>query len=317
VAPGPRRVLDLACNDGTLLEAFRRAGCAVRGIDPAGNLVALARGKGLDVVENYWPQARPSLAGPFDLVTAANVLAHVDDPRAFLAAALDSLAEGGAVVVEFPYCREMVLRCEWDTIYHEHLSYFLAGPLLRLADGLGASVVHARQVPVHGGSLRLALRPGAGAHCPEVLALAEAERRDGLHDPRTYREFALRVGANCRRLSELVHSLVAGGRRVIGYGASAKGNTLLNRCPLPLAYVVDDNPLKHGRLTPGRLLPVRPPGEVLGEGPGLHVLLLAWNFAPEIVRNLRAWRPGRGDAVVLYVPEVSCHAVDADLTLLE
>src|SRR5262249_19217792 len=151
-------------NDGTLLESFRREGCQVCGVDPARNLVVLARGKGLGVVEGYWPQARSSLEGSWDLITAANVLAHVADPQSFLAAALDSLADGGMMVLEFPYCREMVLCCEWDTIYHEHLSYFLVGPLLRLVEGLGAAVTRARRVPIHGGSLRLAIRRQGGPH---------------------------------------------------------------------------------------------------------------------------------------------------------
>jgi novobiocin biosynthesis protein NovU/D-mycarose 3-C-methyltransferase len=317
VTPRPRRVLDLACNDGTLLEAFLREGCSARGVDPARNLVALAGGKGLDVVEGYWPQARPAVGGPFDLVTATNVLAHVADPRAFLGVALDSLTDGGAVVTEFPYCREMILRCEWDTIYHEHLSYFLAGPVLRLAESAGAAVTHARVVPIHGGSLRLAFQRGAGTHCQEILDLAEAERKEGLQDLATYEAFARRVAATCEDLGSLVRSLVAGGRRVIGYGASAKGNTLLNRCPLPLAYIVDDNPLKHGYLTPGQNIPIRPPAAALTEGPGLCVLLLAWNFAREILQNWRQWRPGRGDYAVHYVPRVFCHAVDADLAFLE
>jgi novobiocin biosynthesis protein NovU/D-mycarose 3-C-methyltransferase len=313
VNPRPRRVLDLACNDGTLLEAFGREGCAAWGIDPAENLVRVARDRGLDVARGYWPEARPPAGGPFDLITACNVLAHVDDPAAFLGAALDCLSEDGAVVVEFPYCRDMVLRSEWDRVYHEHLSYFLVRPFLRLAAGLGARVSHARRVPVHGGSLRLALRRGSAPHCEEALALAEAEKREGLHDLETYRRFARRVGENCARLRELVGALAASGRRVVGYGASAKGNTLLNHCPLPLEYIVDDNPLKHGHLTPGRQLPILPPGRLLEEGPGLGVLLLAWNFAREIVANLRAWRPGKGDAVIRYVPEVSWHPVDADL----
>src|SRR5262249_23069772 len=153
------------------------------------------------------------------------------------------------------------------------------------------------QVPTHGGSLRLAIRRGVGlGHCPEALALAEAERRDGLQDMGTYRAFARRAAETCDRLRELVCSLVRSGRRGVGYGASAKGTTLPNRCPLPLAYIVDDNPLKHGYLTPGQHVPIRPPGAVLGEGPGLQVLLLAWNFEREIVGNLRSWRPGRGDA---------------------
>jgi novobiocin biosynthesis protein NovU/D-mycarose 3-C-methyltransferase len=312
----PRRVLDLACNDGTLLEAFRSEGCEVVGVDPARNLSALARAQGIDVVEGYWPRVKPSVGGRFDLVTAANVLAHVSDPRAFLEAAFDALTADGAVVVEFPYCREMVLRCEWDTVYHEHLSYFLVAPFLALVEGLGAKVTHARLLPIHGGSLRLALQRKPGGHCPEVLELAEAEWREGLHEPATYHEFARRVEKNCRDLLRLVEPVAKVGK-VIGYGASAKGNTLLNHCPVPLSYVVDDNPLKHGWLTPGRHIPIRDPRDVLREGPGLHVLLLAWNFAREVVRNWVAWRPGMRDRVIRYVPEVSCHDADADLALLE
>jgi novobiocin biosynthesis protein NovU/D-mycarose 3-C-methyltransferase len=221
------------------------------------------------------------------------------------------------VVIEVPYCREMILCCEWDTIYHEHLSYFLVAPLLRLLGELGATVTHARFLAVHGGSLRLALQRKPGPHCAEVLALAEAERRDGLHALDTYKQFASRVEATCQELRRLIEPLAAGGQRIIGYGASAKSSTLLNHCPLPLAYIIDDNPLKHGYLTPGRHILICPPERVLDEGPGLHVLLLAWNFAREILRNWRSWRPGRGDRVIHYVPEVSCHAADADLALLE
>ncbi len=313
----PRRVLDIACNDGTLLEAFRQEGCEGLGVDPATNLVELAWRKGLNVAAGYWPQVKCALQGRFDVITAANVLAHVHDPRAFLDAAFDSLTQGGAVIVEFPYCREMVLRCEWDTIYHEHLSYFLVAPFLRLVEGLGARVIHARQVPIHGGSLRVTLQRGPGSHCDEILALAEKEQQDGLHDLATYETFARRVERNCRDLQDLIAALVNKQKRVIGYGASAKGNTVMNYCPLPLAYIVDDNPLKHHYLTPGRNIPIRPPEAALDEGPGLHVLLLAWNFAREIVHNWRRRRPGLGDQVIHYVPEVSCHAVDADLAPVE
>jgi novobiocin biosynthesis protein NovU/D-mycarose 3-C-methyltransferase len=302
VEPRPRRVLDLACNDGTLLAAFRAAGCEVRGIDPAANLVGAASGAGFDVVEGYWPDCRARAGGPFDLVTAANVLAHVADPAGFLAAMLDALTPHGAAVVEFPYAGELVLRTEWDTIYHEHLSYFLAGPFLRLAERAGAAVVRVRRTPVHGGSVRLALRRTGGGHCPEVLALAASERAAGLYEPATYAAFAGRVEGTCRAVSRHAWGLVAAGRRVVGYGASAKGNTLLNRCPLPVSWIADDNPLKHGHLTPGRHVPIRPTAELAGEPDGLGVVLLAWNFADEILAAVRRLRPGRGDEAIHYVP---------------
>jgi SAM-dependent methyltransferase len=313
VAARPAQVLDLACNDGTLLEAFRRRGAVVRGVDPAGNLVALAQGKGLEVVEGYWPQARSSASGPFDIITACNVLAHVAEPREFLRAALESLAPGGAVVVEFPYCRSMVLNREWDTIYHEHLSYFLMGPILRLADGLGAAVIRAELVPIHGGSLRLALQPSRGGHCAEAQRLAESESRDGLNELATYHAFAGAVEETCGSLLRVVGDQATAGRRVIGFGASAKGNTLLNCAGLSLDYIVDDSPLKHGYLTPGRNIPIRSPEALDREEKDLAVLLLAWNFAREIVAKVRARRPDRDDRVIHYVPRVCVHRIDEAL----
>jgi SAM-dependent methyltransferase len=311
VTPRPRRVLDLACNDGTLLEAFHREGCEVHGVDPASNLAAIAASKGINVTEGYWPEVRHRVAGRFDVITATNVLAHVADPAAFLAAALDSLTDHGLVIIELPYCRELILHCEWDTIYHEHLSYFLVSPLIGLVESLEARIVQARPVPIHGGSLRLAIRRAGGSHCPEVRSLANSERERGLLEMRTYKRFAEQVTEKCRQLQKLVERLHESGKRVVGYGASAKGNTLLNHCPSPLAYIVDDSPMKHGYLTPGQHIPICSPKILLDEGRELYVLLLAWNFASEITQNLRTWRPGRGDHVIYYVPQVSCQPVDA------
>jgi SAM-dependent methyltransferase len=315
--PQARRVLDIACNDGTLLDAFRSQGCAVQGVDPAGNLVALAREKGLPVTEGYWPQIRDQVGGRFDILTACNVLAHVADPAAFLTAALDVVTDDGTMVIEVPYCREMILHCEWDTIYHEHLSYFLLGPLMRLVEGRDAAIVRVRRVPIHGGSLRMAVKRGPPAHCQEALELERLEKDAGLQHLAGYEGFARQVETNCNDLRRMATGLTSNGKKVIAYGASAKGNTLLNRCPLPLAYIVDDNPLKHGYLTPGCQIPICHPREAVPEAPGLHVLLLAWNFAREIVQNWRRLRPGKNDRVVHYVPKVLCHAVDADLPLLE
>ena len=300
--PRPRRVLDLACNDGTLLAAFRDQGCAVQGVDPAANLVQLAAERGLDVVAGYWPHVRDRVSDPFDLVTAANVLAHVADPAAFLTGMLDVLAPGGLAVVEFPYARDLVLHDEWDTIYHEHLSYFLVGPFLRLAKRVGAAAVRVHRTPIHGGSIRVGLKRGSAGHCPEALALAAEERAAGLHGLASYGEFARRVETTCAALAGHVGQVASAGRRVVGYGASAKGSTLLNRCPLPLAWIADDNPMKHGYRTPGQHIPIRPAADLAGEPPGLAVVLLAWNFADEILANVRRLRPGAGDEAVFYVP---------------
>jgi SAM-dependent methyltransferase len=314
VPSGPRRVLDLACNDGTLLEAFRESGWAVSGVDPARNLSFISRKKGIEVIEGYWPNDRDRVKASFDAITATNVLAHVDDPRGFLNAALDCLSDLGILILEFPYCREMILRCEWDTIYHEHLSYFLVRPFLSLIEGLEASIVRARLDPIHGGSLRITIQKSKRPHCPEIIAMADAERKERLLDLSTYETFSKQVNDVCEDLEKQVRLLQSAGRKVIGYGASAKGNTLLNRCPLPLAYIVDDNPLKHGYLTPGQWIPIRSPEVALEEKPGLCVLLLAWNFSKEIIENLRRWRPGMNDQVIYYVPRVICQGIEPNGT---
>jgi SAM-dependent methyltransferase len=303
ITPRPVRILDLACNDGTLLAAFRKEGCAVQGVDPAANLVQLAVSGGLDVIEGYWPTVRERVSGPFDLVTAANVLAHVDDPAAFLNATLDVLTPHGAAILEFPYARDLVSHREWDTIYHEHLSYFLIGPFLRLAERVGGSVTHIKRVPIHGGSLRLAVQRNQDRHCSEAIALRTEEADAGLYALPTYAAFAQQVENTCQTLVEHVHGLEQRGQTVVGYGASAKGNTLLNKCPLPLAWIADDNPLKHGFLTPGTNIPIRPTTDLTSERLGLSVVLLAWNFADEILANVRRIRSVPGDNAIFYVPE--------------
>jgi SAM-dependent methyltransferase len=303
IKPCPVRVLDLACNDGTLLTAFRREGCTVQGVDPAANLVQLAVQGGLDVVEGYWPAVQTQVSGPFDLVTAANVLAHVDDPAAFLSAMLDVLSPTGAAVIEFPYVRDLVLHREWDTIYHEHLSYFLVGPFMRMAERVGGLITRIKRVPIHGGSLRLAVQRNQNEHCKEAIALRTEEEAVGLYALTTYGEFARQVENTCQALMKHIRNLVERGRRVVGYGASAKGNTFLNKCSLPLAWIADDNPLKYGYFTPGTNIRIRPRADLAGEGPGLSVLLLAWNFAEEILANVRQTRPGQGDEAIYYVPE--------------
>ncbi len=302
---GRPRVLDLASNDGTLLEAFRKRGAKVVGVDPAANLVQLAREKYLDVIAGYWPNVGEVLGGEFDIITACNVLAHVDSPKDFLSAALAHLDEDGEIIVEFPYCKEMILNCEFDTIYHEHLSYFLVGPFLTLLESIGAYAHDIKTVPIHGGSLRIFIKKGDPIHCDKALAMVGLEVAQLLYQMTTYFTFRDKVYSNALSLKELTWKLVSEGQKVIGYGASAKGNTLLNYVKLPLAYIVDDNPLKHGYFTPGQGILIRPTSEVEGEEQSLNVVLLAWNFAREIKENWNKLRAGKGDYFIQYVPSVS------------
>lgn len=306
------RVLDIACNDGSLLQCFRRRGCEVVGVDPALNLRELTRRKRIPVITEMWgPETARQVfdqGGPVDLVTAANVLAHVDDPCAFLVACREVLRPGGRVIVEFPYGKETIARGEFDQVYHEHLSYFLARSFQRLATRAGYQVEGALETPIHGGAIRFVLVDAEGQrpqHAPVLEALVADEQARGLYDPETYCAFARGVEERGEQLRRLLERARGAGRRVIGYGASAKGNTMLNTWGLSLEYVVDDNPLKWGHLTPGRDVPIVSPEVLELEGEPLLIVLLAWNFAAEIERRVVARRGVRaGDGFATYVPDV-------------
>lgn len=311
------RVLDIACNDGTLLECFREAGATVAGVDPAINLREVTSEKGIDVTPEFWSEEIAAAMDPVDVICGTNVFAHVDDVRGFLLACRKCLRRGGLIALEFPYCRRMILSTEFDTIYHEHLSYFLIGPAAGLARRLGFQVEDLSFWPIHGGSVRLILRDSQGDVGASVRTALSQEAEDGFNAAAPYQAFAKRVEATRGRLLALLDELGRGQRRLIGYGASAKGNTMLNYCRPDLPYIVDDNPLKWGLLTPGRNIPIKPPEALCDEKDALHLLLLAWNFSDEIVRRVKKLRPRGGDYAVRYIPEVDCHEIDSDRAHLE
>jgi hypothetical protein len=302
-------VAEVASNDGSLLKCFQAHGVRVLGIEPARNLAALALTGGIDTVNEFFNQdvARSLRAArsPARAIVANNVLAHVDDPVDFMAGCRALVSDDGLVMIEVPYVGDLVDRLEYDTVYHEHLSYFSIRALLRLAERAGLAVVRIDRVAVHGGSLRLYLSKSASGHSDHVLALAADERRVGIADIDRYRQFAADVEAGRAALVELVERLVGEGKVVVGYGAPAKGNTLLNYCGMDtrlLPYTVDKNPLKVGLFTPGMHIPVRDVSALSnGEPRPDYVLILAWNFAEEIMEQERAHRE-RGGKFILPVP---------------
>lgn len=301
-------VVDIASNDGSLLRCFQRLGVRTLGIEPATNLADMARAAGVDTVNEFFTR---DLAvrlradrGPATAVLANNVLAHVDDPAGFLGGCRELVSEDGLVTIEVPDVGELVDRLEYDTVYHEHLSYFSIGALLHLCDRVGLAVVRIDRVPIHGGSLRLYLSRGRHGHAPDVLELRDAERRAGLTAAPRYRQFAEAVRAHRTALLSLIDELSAAGHRLAGYGAPAKGNTLLNFCgigPDRLPYTVDRNPLKIGRFTPGMHIPVRDPAVLAEDPPPEFVLILAWNLADEIMRQQQVVRD-RGGRFIVPIP---------------
>lgn len=317
-APGGQArpaVLEAACNDGTLLEVLRARGYDTLGVDPARNLRELTRAKGLDVVCDYWgTEAAGRLGRKFDAVVAMNVLAHGPDPLDFLRACRACLAPGGRVLVQTSQAY-MIDRGEFDTIYHEHHSFFCTRSMQRLAARAGLGVIAAEHVPVHGTSFLFTLAADLPEE-PSVAAMLAEEERRGLYEPATYGRFADAAAQVRQRFADIVAAHRAGGFAAVGYGAAAKANTFLQFAAqgrqegrqkdggAALSALVDDNPLKQGTYAPGTDLPILAPAALAGiEAPVLHVVT-AWNFRDEIVRRIRAVRDRGDDRFVAYFPDV-------------
>ncbi len=302
-------VVELASNDGSLLRCFQAHGVRVLGVEPASNIAEMARAAGVPTEDVFFDAdvAKDLIAkyGRAAAVIGNNVLAHVDATADFLAGMGALLRPDGVAVTEVPYLREFVDRLEYDTIYHEHHCYFGVAPLLRLAEGAGLSVEDVEEVPVHGGSIRVffRLRSAYPEHGPAPLEMAKRERAAGLTDVARYREFARDVEAQRDALLGLLRRLREDGKSVAGYGAPAKGHTLLNYCgigPDLIPYTVDRNPLKVGRFTPGTRIPILNVEEIEARRPD-YLLILPWNFADEIMEQQAAFRAA-GGRFILPVP---------------
>jgi hypothetical protein len=299
-------VVDIASNDGSLLLEFQALGVRTLGVEPAANVAEIARGRGVETVTRFFDDAAGgalrNVHGPARAVLANNVLAHVDDPVGFLRGAGRMIGPDGMVIVEAPYVGEMLDRLEYDTIYHEHLSYFSIGALARLAEEAGLSLVRVDHVAIHGGSLRAHLghRAAWPSHGAEVVTAIARERAHGFADPATYDRFATAVHANRDALRGMLGGFVAAGKTVAGYGAPAKATTILNFCGLGtevVSFTVDRNPLKVGGFVPGVGVPILPV-EALAERRPDYAVIFPWNLGAEIARQQAAYRAAGGRFLV-------------------
>ncbi len=302
-------VVEIASNDGSLLGCFQQHGVRTLGIEPATNIAEIAVARGVETVNRFFgPDVAPEICGSFGkakVVIGNNVFAHVDDSQGFLRGCRDLLGADGLVIIEVPYLRDMIEKLEYDTVYHEHLCYFSVAALLALCESADLSLIRVDRVPVHGGSIRMyaGRREHYGDHAPAVVAMIEEERRLGLTTFARFEQFASDVNSNRRDILDLLASLAQSGKTVAGYGAPAKGNTLLNYCGIgteTLPYTVDKSPLKMGKYTPGMHLPVRPASTLLEDQPD-YVMILAWNFAGEIMRQQQEYA-NRGGRFIIPIP---------------
>lgn len=294
-------VVEAASNDGYLLQYYRDRHVPVLGVEPAANIAEIARterGIPTDTAffDDDYAEALIRRGVRCDVFHAHNVIAHVPDPNPFLAGIARILKPDGIAVIEAPYVRDLVDGLEFDTVYHEHFSYFGATSFAGLAERNRLALIDVERVPIHGGSLRYVLgRKGRRAK-RAVCEILSAERESGLVSPDYYRSFARRVEELCARLTCELTALKADGKTLAAYGASAKGSTLLNKLglgPETVAFAVDRNPLKQGRHMPGRRIPILAPGALCERQPDC-VLLLTWNFADEIIAQQRAYLEAGG-----------------------
>jgi SAM-dependent methyltransferase len=292
-------VVEVGSNDGYLLQFYRGGGIPVLGIDPAANIAQVAEQRGVRTAVGFFglEMARQLRAkyGCADVIHANNVLAHVPDPNTLMAGFAELLKPNGIVSVEVPSVKELVDRVEFDTIYHEHFSYYSLTTVQKLALAHGLQVVNTERLTVHGGSLRITLGR-EGMLSAAVQETLDDERRQGVDTIAYYTDFGRKVEGVRTSLVAMLGLLKAAGNRVAAYGASAKGATLLNYCGVgreTLDFVVDRSTAKQGYYTPGSHLPIYPPERLVQDAPE-YTLLLTWNFADEIFEQQQEYRRAGG-----------------------
>jgi SAM-dependent methyltransferase len=304
-------VIEIGSNDGYLLQFYQASGIPVLGIEPGANLVDMARRShgiaslnrffDLDVAEELCRAGRRAA-----VVHANNVFGHVPSPRRFASAVARLLRPDGVAVIEVPYVRDLIEGLQFDTIYHEHYSYFSLTALEPVWEAAGLMLADVEHMAIHGGSLRLFVVPaGRGSASPRVAALLAEEARWGARDPAWFSGFGDGVAALGAELRELLIELKRQGKQIAGYGASAKGSVLLNQFGIGhelIDFVVDRASVKQGRLILGTLIPILPP-QVLAERTPDYLLLLVRNIATEILTQERAYRSA-GGRVIIPVPRI-------------
>ena len=307
------KVVEIASNDGYLLQHFKARNVPVLGIEPAANIAAVAIEKGIPSENVFFGQktARDVSVrhGHADLLLGNNVLAHVPDLNDFVAGMKILLAPKGVITMEFPHLYQLMKHNQFDTIYHEHFSYFSFYTVEQVFKKHGLTLFDVQELPTHGGSLRIYGRHENDQSKPvssAVVELRERELKEGYNRLETYGAFAEQVRETKRKVLDFLIGARRAGKKVVGYGAPGKGNTLLNYCGIRtdfLDFTVDLNPYKQGKYTPGTHIPILAPDAIKAARPD-YIFILPWNLRDEIVKSMsfvREW----GCKFVVPIPEVT------------
>jgi SAM-dependent methyltransferase len=301
----PKTVLDIACNDGSQLNSFKSLGLKTYGIDPAENLHELSNANH-EVVCDYFKEkyVYHYKMKQLDIITAQNVFAHNDYPLEFLEQCKEIMHDGSFLFIQTSQA-DMIKNNEFDTIYHEHLSFFNASSMSALARRAGLHLIDIRKTPIHGNSYMFVFSRVAGDTSKVDSVLAE-EQQAGLQDMNTYLAYADRASTIVEDLANTIAHYRELGYVIVGYGAAAKGMTLINFGKLELDFIIDDNPLKQGKFCPGSGIPVVGIGSLdQHDGAKIAFIPLAWNFFTEIQSNIKNKRDREGDVFIRYFPKIS------------
>jgi hypothetical protein len=311
-------VVEVASNDGYLLQHVVAREIRCLGIEPSVNVGQAARDAGVPTLTAFLsPETGAAVRaehGPADLVAANNVYAHIPDVIGFTKGLRALVADDGWVSIEVQHLLTLIEKIQYDTIYHEHFQYYTVESARQALASGGLSVVDVELLPTHGGSIRLWARPAeiAGEPSQRMSDVLAQEKAAGLHELSGYTEFSARVTQVRLDLLRFLTDAAEEGKTVVGYGAPGKGNTLLNHCGIRsdlLAYTVDRNPYKHGRFTPGTRIPILPPDRIAADRPD-YVLILPWNLREELTEQL-SYVADWGGKLVFPIPHLEIVEVES------
>lgn len=280
------RVLDIASNDGLLLEKFRNVGCTqILGVDPAKNLREISKSKNINTIVDFWSRRLALTKLPhqeYNIITVCNCFGHVDDLDDFLAGCYQALSGAGILVIEVPYGVKTLQEKEYSQMYHEHLSYFLVNSLSILLERHNMYIYDVMERDIHGGSLRITIRKGISNHCKKAREFIFKEESLGLFSLETYQEYEANILTNNYLLKEAIDNLRRDGYKIVGYGAAAKATVCISKTNIDVDYIVDDNELKVGYFLPAKNIPIKHSSLLRKEENKLAIIVFSWNFLKEI-----------------------------------